>query len=113
MAEARAETSVGDIDDMPAEWAANLEEAGYDDLDSIVNASAEDLMAIPDVDEEMAQQIIELARKHEEVENNDEVAMDEDGSEIDSDDEGEEPLEVMDDSEPIAADEQQEEAKVE
>src|SRR5687768_8094025 len=67
MAEARAETNVRDIDNMPAELADKLEEAGYDDLDSVVNASAEDLMAIPGVDEETANQILEIARKSEEV----------------------------------------------
>ena len=68
MAEARAATNVHDIENMPAEWADKLEEAGYDDHDSIVNASIDDLTAIPDVDEEMARQMIELAQKHEEIE---------------------------------------------
>ena len=68
MAEARAATNVHDIENMPAEWADKLEEAGYDDHDSIVNASIDDLTAIPDVDEETARQMIELAQKHEEIE---------------------------------------------
>src|SRR4029077_10614707 len=68
MAEARAATNVHDIENMPPEWADKLEEAGYDDHDSIVNASIDDLTAIPDVDEEMARQMIELAQKHEEIE---------------------------------------------
>jgi N utilization substance protein A len=67
MAESRAATSVREIDDMPDEWATKLESAGYDDLDSVVNASVEDLTAIPDIDEETANGILELARKHEEV----------------------------------------------
>jgi transcription termination factor NusA len=53
---------------MPAEWADQLEEAGYDDLDSVVNATVDDLTAIDGVDEEMASQMIELARKHEQLE---------------------------------------------
>src|SRR5437763_872359 len=68
MAEARAETNVHDIEEMPEDWANTLEAAGYDDLDSVINASVEDLTAIDGVDEEMAQQMIEIARKHEQVE---------------------------------------------
>jgi N utilization substance protein A len=68
MAESRAQTNVHDIDEMPADWADTLEAAGYDDLDSVLNASPEDLTAIDGVDEEMAGQMIELARRHEEVE---------------------------------------------
>jgi len=68
MAEARAETNVHDIEGMPEEWANTLEEAGYDDLDSVINASVEDLTAIEGVDEETAQQMIDTARKHEQVE---------------------------------------------
>jgi len=68
MAEARAQTNVHDIEEMPADWADTLEEAGYDDLDSVLNASPEDLTAIEGVDEEMARQMIEFARKHEQVE---------------------------------------------
>src|SRR5207244_9904144 len=68
MAESRSQVNVHDIDEMPAEWADTLEQAGYDDLDSVVNASPEDLTAIEGVDEEMAAQMIELARKHEQVE---------------------------------------------
>src|SRR6266850_1116424 len=68
MAETRSQTNVHEIDEMPGEWADTLEDAGYDDLDSVVNATPEDLSAIEGVDEEMAAQMIELARKHEEVE---------------------------------------------
>jgi N utilization substance protein A len=68
MAEARAATNVHDIEEMPAEWADTLEEAGYDDLDSIVNASTEDLTAIEGIDDEMAARIFEIAKKHESVE---------------------------------------------
>ncbi|HVS32371.1 MAG TPA: transcription termination factor NusA [Thermoanaerobaculia bacterium] len=68
MAESRSQTNVHDIDDLPAEWADQLEAAGYDDLDSVVNASVEDLTAIDGIDDDAAAQIIELARKHEEVE---------------------------------------------
>jgi N utilization substance protein A len=83
MAESRSQVNVHDIDEMPAEWADTLEQAGYDDLDSVVNASAEDLTAIDGVDEEMAGQMIELARKHEEVEEqgSEESAEEEDAGE--------------------------------
>jgi N utilization substance protein A len=67
MAESRSQTNVHDIDDLPEEWANRLEAAGYDDLDSVVNASSEDLLAIEGLDDEMAAQIIEIARRHEEV----------------------------------------------
>jgi N utilization substance protein A len=104
MAEARAATNVHDIENMPAEWADTLEDAGYDDLDSLVNASSEDLTAIDGVDADMAAQMIELARKHEQV-GEDEPAEEED-SEEEADEEGqagEEPAEA----------ENPEEAKVE
>jgi ERCC4-type nuclease len=52
---------------MPAEWADKLEQAGYDDLDSLMNASIDDLTAIDGIDGEAAARIIELATKHEEV----------------------------------------------
>src|SRR5205085_19853 len=68
LAESRSQVNVHDIDDMPAEWADQLEEAGYDDLDSVLNASPDDLTAIDGVDEEMAKQMIDLARKHEQLE---------------------------------------------
>ena len=68
MAESRAQVNVHDIDEMPAEWADLLEEAGYDDLDSVLNSSPDDLIAIEGVDEEIARQMIELARKHEQLE---------------------------------------------
>jgi transcription termination/antitermination protein NusA len=68
MAESRAQTNVHDIENMPAEWADKLEEAGYDDLDSVINATVDDLLAIPDLDEETAAQMIEMARKHDQLE---------------------------------------------
>jgi len=68
MAESRSQTNVHDIDEMPAEWADKLEAAGYDDLDSLVNASVDDLIAIDGIDAEAAAKIIEVAQKHEEVE---------------------------------------------
>src|SRR5229473_7142846 len=67
MAEARAATNVHDIENMPSEWADKLEDAGYDDLDSLLNASIDDLTAIDGVDAEMAAQMIETARKHEQI----------------------------------------------
>ena len=92
MAESRSQTGVREIENMPDEWSQLLEDAGYDDLDSVINASIEDLTAIEGVDEDMAGQMIELARKHEQV--------DEGGGE-----EGE--------SEEEASDEEQAEASVE
>ena len=68
MAEARSQVNVHDIEEMPAEWADKLEEAGYDDLDSVINASTDDLTAIDGIDEDTAGQMIELARKHEQLE---------------------------------------------
>jgi transcription termination/antitermination protein NusA len=67
MAEARAAMSVRDIDGMSEEWADMLEDAGYDDLESVVNASVEDLAQIEGVDEEMAAQMIEMARSQEAI----------------------------------------------
>ncbi|HEY0139586.1 MAG TPA: transcription termination factor NusA [Thermoanaerobaculia bacterium] len=67
MAESRAQTGVREIENIPEDWAQMLEDAGYDDLDSVINASVEDLTAIEGVDEEMAAKMIELARKHEQV----------------------------------------------
>jgi len=52
---------------MPAEWADKLEAAGYDDLDSLLNAEVDDLTAIDGVDAENAAQMIELAHKHEPI----------------------------------------------
>ncbi len=68
MAEARSQTNVHEIEDLPVEWAEKLEQAGYDDLDSVINASVEDLIAIEGLDEDSAAQIIELAHKHERLE---------------------------------------------
>jgi len=77
MAESRAQTGVREIQDMPDEWSQLLEDAGYDDLDSIINASVEDLTAIDGVDEDMAQQMIEIARKHEQVDEGEPAGEDE------------------------------------
>jgi transcription termination factor NusA len=77
MAESRAETNVHDIEEMPEDWADTLEAAGYDDLDSLINASVEDLTAIDGVDEETAQQMLQVARQHEQVDET-EPAGDED-----------------------------------
>src|SRR5258706_67706 len=89
MAEARAETNVHDIEEMPEEWANTLEAAGYDDLDSVINASVDDLTAIEGVDADMASQMLELDRKHEHV------ADDEPAEEEESESEdGEEPAEA-------------------
>ena len=89
MAEARAATSVADIDGIDPEVARLLDEAGYDDLDSVLNASVEDLTQIEGIDEETAAQAIELARTHEQmVVEEDEAAFSDDEDE-DSDEEAE------------------------
>ena len=67
MADQRSQTNVHDIDEMPAELADKLEEAGYDDLDSVLNASIDDLTAIEGIDAESAAKILEIAGRHEEV----------------------------------------------
>lgn len=77
MAESRAAVNVHEIDEMPEELADKLEAAGYDDLDSILNASVEDLTAIEGLDEDSAAQVIEIARQHEQVEEQ-QAAPDED-----------------------------------
>ncbi len=107
MAEARAETNVHDIENMPAEWADMLEAAGYDDLDSVINASPDDLTAIDDIDDEMANQILEIARQHEQV---DEAPgpMDED-EEWDEED-SDEPASEDDSDEELSDDEESDEA---
>jgi transcription termination/antitermination protein NusA len=81
MAESRAQTNVHEIDEMPTEWAIKLEQAGYDDLDSVVNASVDDLLAIEGIDDEVAGKIIELARQHEEVEETGEIGEEAEGEE--------------------------------
>ncbi|MGN6183247.1 MAG: transcription termination factor NusA [Thermoanaerobaculia bacterium] len=96
MAESRAQTNVGEIENMPADWAQLLEDAGYDDLDSVINASVEDLIAIEGVDEEMATQMIELAKKHEQV---DESPVEPEGD----DEESEESEEASDEESPEAS----------
>jgi N utilization substance protein A len=111
MAEARAETNVHDIEEMPEDWANTLEAAGYDDLDSVINASVDDLIAIEGVDEEMAEQMIEIARKHEQIdetppegdEEEQEYQASDDGEQQEEESEGDgEPEE--EDSEPAAED---------
>jgi transcription termination/antitermination protein NusA len=86
MADARAETNVHDIEEMDQELADLLEDAGYDDLDSILNASVEDLIAIEGVDEEMAMRAIELATQHEMAEVESAVDEDEDDEEYEDGD---------------------------
>src|SRR5881409_830548 len=67
MAESRSQTNVHEIDEMPPELADRLEAAGYDDLDSVLNSSVDDLTAIEGIDAESAAKVIELASRHEEV----------------------------------------------
>jgi N utilization substance protein A len=77
MAETRAQINVHDIDELPAELADKLEAAGYDDLDSILNSSVDDLTAIEGIDGDAAARIIELANRHEEVQEQPEEAAEE------------------------------------
>jgi hypothetical protein len=85
----------------------------------VINASVEDLTAIEGVDEESAGQMIELARKHEqvdEIEESDEDSDDEDADDEDSDDESDEADEEESEEEETgeeASDEQKAEASVE
>jgi N utilization substance protein A len=88
MAESRAETNVHEIDDLDPELADKLEAAGYDDLDSVLNASIEDLTQIDGIDDEIAAGIIETARKHEEVEQP--AVNEEDDEDADEDEAGDE-----------------------
>ena len=113
MAEARAETNVHDIEEMPEEWANTLEAAGYDDLDSLINASVEDLVAIEGVDEETAQQMIEVARKHEQIDEGEPQGDEEEGEEeeYEASEEDEQPEEES--AAPEDAEAPQEEAQVE
>jgi N utilization substance protein A len=127
MAESRAQTGVREIENMPDEWSQLLEDAGYDDLDSVINASVDDLTAIEGIDEETAAQIIELGRKHEQVDESgggsedseDEDSEDgEESDEEDSDDEDADEEETEEDTEDAesgaeASDEQKAEASVE
>ena len=101
MADARAETNVHDIEEMDQELADLLENAGYDDLDSILNASVEDLIAIEGVDEEMAMRAIELATQHEMAEVESAVVEGEDDEEYeDGDQEYAEDEDASEDDEP-------------
>ncbi|HEU5163053.1 MAG TPA: transcription termination factor NusA [Thermoanaerobaculia bacterium] len=91
MEEARAATNVHDIEGMEQEIADLLEAAGYDDLDSVLNASIEDLTAIEGIDEEAAANAIELARRHElaEVAESEGGEVSEDDEEYEYEDDGE------------------------
>jgi len=115
MAESRAATNVHDIENMPAEWADRLEAAGYDDLDSVINASPEDLSAIDGVDEDAARQMIELAQRHEQVEetDNSEFADEDEEGEDEEEEQTEGDEEQAEEGEASAEDETAAEASVE
>jgi len=125
MAESRAATTVAEIENMPEEWAKMLDDAGYDDLDSVINATVDDLTAIEGVDAEMAAEMIEIARRHERVAEMEAVGAeddeeDEENDEEDSDDDSDEDSEDSDDEAvdedetgDEASDEQKTEASVE
>ena len=88
MAETRSQTNVHGIDEMPPELADKLEAAGYDDLDSVLNSSVDDLTAIEGIDGETAAKIIELATRHEEVQEQPEPeAESEEGAETETQEE--------------------------
>jgi len=94
MAEARGATNVHEIEALDSELADILEDAGYDDLDSILNATIDDLMQIEGIDEETADAVIQAAREFEAdsfvEEGETEDVIDEDdaeGAELDADDE--------------------------
>src|SRR5438874_8917219 len=67
MAEWRSQVNVHDIDEMPVEWADTLEAAGYDDLDSVVNSSIDDLIANDGNDAEAETKYIQLAARHQQL----------------------------------------------
>ena len=113
MAESRAQTSVREIEDMPDEWAQLLEDAGYDDLDSVINATVEDLTAIEGVDEETAAQMIELGRKHEQVDESGGDESDEDESDESEDEDSDEDASDDEETGEEASDEEKAEASVE
>ncbi|MEO8381804.1 MAG: transcription termination factor NusA [Acidobacteriota bacterium] len=112
MAESRSQTGVREIEGMPDEWAQLLEDAGYDDLDSVINASVEDLIAIEGVDEETAAQMIEVARKHEQVEETEPDTGEQDEDE-EQDAEAQEEDDVQNEEQEETSDEQKAEASVE
>jgi transcription termination/antitermination protein NusA len=91
MADQRSQTNVHDIDEMPAELADRLEQAGYDDLDSVLNSSVDDLTAIEGIDGDSAAKIIELASRHEEVQ---ETTTEEQGEEAEAEPETQEEAQV-------------------
>jgi N utilization substance protein A len=91
MADQRSQTNVHDIDEMPAELADKLEQAGYDDLDSVLNSSVEDLTAIEGIDADSAARVLELASRHEEVQ---ERPAEEQGEEAEAEPETQEEAQV-------------------
>jgi N utilization substance protein A len=119
MAESRAQTTVREIEDMPDEWAQLLEDAGYDDLDSVINATVEDLTATEGVDEDTAAQMIELSRKHEQVDESggesdeDSEESDEESDESEDEESDEDASDDEEESGEEASDEQKAEASVE
>ena len=110
LAEAREETSVRDIEGLGDEITAMLEDAGYDDLDSILNATPEDLAAIEGIDLETANAIIDTARSFDSADEDEEQYADDDEEYADEDeDAGDE--EVVDEEE--AGEDEPAEAEVE
>ncbi|MBW3565047.1 MAG: transcription termination factor NusA [Acidobacteria bacterium] len=67
MSEARSEVSILDVDGIDPEIARLLDAAGYDDLDSVLNATAEDLANIDGIDVDAASRLIESAQEFDRV----------------------------------------------
>jgi N utilization substance protein A len=113
LSEAREETNVRDIEGLDEELAAMLEDAGYDDLDSILNATPDDLMAIEGIDLETATAIIDTARSFDSLSEDDgryEVEEEDDYPEDEEEGEAEDEEATAEDE---AADEAPEGAEVE
>jgi N utilization substance protein A len=117
LSEAREETSVRDIEGLGEEITNLLEDAGYDDLDSILNATPEDLAAIEGIDLETAAAIIDTARSFDSADEDEGQYSDDDeeyGDEEygDEEDGGEEDGAVAEDEpgeeEPVAAEVEEE-----
>jgi transcription termination/antitermination protein NusA len=110
MQEARAATNVHEISGLSDEIADMLEEAGYDDLDSILNASVEDLSAIEGIDDETAAAIIDAAKSFETMD--EEPAEPEDEEYGEEEDEEEQADEDEEDLADEAGEEEEEEEEV-
>ncbi|MEO8216806.1 MAG: transcription termination factor NusA [Acidobacteriota bacterium] len=87
LAQSRGEMPVAEIEGLDPAMAEMLDAAGYDDLDSLLNASTEDLLQIEGMDEETANAVLDAARQQETISIEEEVGYDDEES---SDEEGDE-----------------------